>query len=234
MKIIPRFASREILDASSEFPAVLVTGARQVGKTTLLRETAEAGRRFVSLDALPVRDLARRDPDAFLKAYPAPVIIDEIQYAPQLLPHIKAIIDENPNLCGRFWLSGSQQFHLMKNVSESLAGRIAIINLGGIAQREERGVPMPDLSARRMFRLARRAMESWTYTSAFIEVHSRRWCLDESKTARGFTIHTCAHTLNATYTIWPGFRTKTVFSRFYGRRRQEPGNCSTFPNSPAT
>ena len=139
MKIIPRFASREILDASSEFPAVLVTGARQVGKTTLLRETVEAGRRFVSLDALPVRDLARRDPDAFLKAYPAPVIIDEIQYAPQLLPHIKAIIDENPNLCGRFWLSGSQQFHLMKNVSESLAGRIAIINLGGIAQREEKG-----------------------------------------------------------------------------------------------
>ena len=139
MKIISRCASREVLAASGEFPAVLVTGARQVGKTTLLREAAERGRRFVSLDALPVRDLARRDPGAFLQAYPPPVIIDEIQYAPQLLPHIKAIIDEEPNLCGRFWLSGSQQFHLMKNVSESLAGRVAIINLGGISQGEERG-----------------------------------------------------------------------------------------------
>ena len=139
MKIIHRFASAEVLEASNEFPAVLVTGARQVGKTTLLRETADENRRYVSLDALPVRDLARRDPGAFLKAYPPPVIIDEIQYAPQLLPHIKTIIDERPNLCGQFWLSGSQQFHLMKNVSESLAGRVAIINLGGISQGEENG-----------------------------------------------------------------------------------------------
>lgn len=138
MKIIHRFASSEVLDASNEFPAVLVTGARQVGKTTLLREAAEDKRKFVSLDALPIRDLARRDPSAFLKVYSPPVIIDEIQYAPELLPHIKAIIDENPNLCGQFWLSGSQQFHLMKNVSESLAGRVAIINLGGISQGEEK------------------------------------------------------------------------------------------------
>lgn len=138
MKIIYRFASLEVLDASNEFPAVLVTGARQVGKTTLLREAAEDKRKFVSLDSLPVRDLARRDPSAFLKVYSPPVIIDEIQYAPELLPHIKAIIDENPNLCGQFWLSGSQQFHLMKNVSESLAGRVAIINLGGISQGEEK------------------------------------------------------------------------------------------------
>lgn len=139
MKKIQRYASVEIQEASNEFPAVLVTGARQVGKTTLLRDTAESNRRFVSLDALPIRDLARRDPEAFLKAYSPPVIIDEIQYAPELLPHIKAIIDESPNHCGRFWLSGSQQFHLMKNVSESLAGRVAIINLAGISQSEELG-----------------------------------------------------------------------------------------------
>ena len=138
MKIIHRFALTEVLDASNEFSAVLVTGARQVGKTTLLREAAEGKRKFVSLDALPIRDLARRDPSAFLKVYSPPVIIDEIQYAPELLPHIKAIIDEDPNLCGQFWLSGSQQFHLMKNVSESLAGRVAIINLGGISQGEEK------------------------------------------------------------------------------------------------
>ena len=108
---------REVLNASAEFPAVMVVGARQVGKTTLLKEAAEPGRRFVSLDTLTVRDLARRDPRAFLLSHPPPVIIDEIQYAPQLLPYIKAMIDEAPNACGGFWLSGSQQFHLMRNVS---------------------------------------------------------------------------------------------------------------------
>lgn len=76
------------MDASSEFPALMVTGARQVGKTTLLKEAAEGGRRFISLDLLTVRELARRDPHAFLLSYPPPVIIDEIQYAPQLLPYI--------------------------------------------------------------------------------------------------------------------------------------------------
>lgn len=139
MKNIERAALREIVSASAEFPAVMVTGARQVGKTTLLRAAAEAGRRFVSLDILTVRDLARRDPRAFLLSYPPPVTIDEIQYAPQLLPYIKAMIDESPELCGRFWLSGSQQFHLMKDVSESLAGRVAIVSLGGISQGEELG-----------------------------------------------------------------------------------------------
>ena len=130
---------REVLGASAEFPAVMVTGARQVGKTTLLKEAADGGRHFVSLDLLTVRDLARRDPQAFLAANPPPVIIDEIQYAPQLLPYIKAMIDESPDEVGRFWLSGSQQFHLMKNVSESLAGRIAVVPLGGISQGEELG-----------------------------------------------------------------------------------------------
>ena len=76
------------MDASSEFPALMVTGARQVGKTTLLKEAAEGGRRFISLDLLTVRELARRDPHAFLLSYPPPVIIDEIQYAPQLLHYI--------------------------------------------------------------------------------------------------------------------------------------------------
>ena len=130
---------REVVEASAEVPAVMVIGARQVVKTTLLKAAAESGRRFVSLDALTVRDLARRDPRAFLLSYPPPVIIDEIQYAPQLLPYIKAMIDEAPDVCGGFWLSGSQQFHLMKNVSESLAGRVAVITLGGISQGEELG-----------------------------------------------------------------------------------------------
>lgn len=139
MKMIKRVALQEVSEASTEFPALLVTGARQVGKTTLLRDAAEAGRRFVSLDMLTIRDLARRDPRAFLRTYSPPVTIDEIQYAPQLLPYIKMMIDESPDAVGQFWLSGSQQFQMMKDVSESLAGRVAVINLGGISQGEELG-----------------------------------------------------------------------------------------------
>ena len=128
MKQIKRAALAEVLSASAEFPALIVTGARQVGKTTLLKEAAESGRRFVSLDELTIRDLARRDPQAFLSAYPPPVVIDEIQYAPQLLPTIKAMIDQSGGQNGIFWLSGSQQFHLMRDISESLAGRVAVLN----------------------------------------------------------------------------------------------------------
>ena len=145
MVSIKRAALNEVLDASAEFPAVMVTGARQVGKTTLLKEAAEGKRNFVSLDDLMMRDLARRDPQAFLRANPPPVTIDEIQYAPELLPYIKGVIDERPNECGRFWFSGSQQFHLMKNVSESLAGRVAIVQLGGISQGEEKGRTSDDV-----------------------------------------------------------------------------------------
>ena len=94
MKTIERYALKEVLEASSEFPAVLVTGARQVGKTTLLKAVATSSRHVVSLDSLVVRDLARRDPKLFLASYPPPIFIDEIQYAPQLLPYIKEIIDE--------------------------------------------------------------------------------------------------------------------------------------------
>ena len=139
MKIIERVALKEVLDASREFPALIVTGARQVGKTTLLKAAADSGRKFVSLDVLTIRDLAQRDPVTFLSTYSSPVIIDEIQYAPQLLPYIKAMIDERPDAMGAFWLSGSQQFQMMKNVSESLAGRVAVITLGGISQGEELG-----------------------------------------------------------------------------------------------
>jgi predicted AAA+ superfamily ATPase len=83
-----------------------------------------------------MRDLAQRDPKLFLSTYKPPVFIDEIQYAPQLLPYIKEMIDANPEKSGQFWLSGSQQFHLMRCASESLAGRVAIFTLGGIAQEE--------------------------------------------------------------------------------------------------
>ena len=139
MKFIERAASTTVRELSEQFPAIMVCGARQVGKTTLLRNTAENGRRFVSLDDPDLRVLAKTDPALFLQAYPPPVIIDEIQYAPQLLSHVKMAIDRESDVCGRFWFTGSQQFHLMRNIGESLAGRIGIIDLGGISQGEELG-----------------------------------------------------------------------------------------------
>ena len=116
MKFIERTASATVKELSEQFPAIMVCGARQVGKTTLLRNAAESGRRFVSLDDPDIRTLARMDPALFLQTYPPPIIIDEIQYAPQLLPIVKTMIDSKSDCCGQFWFTGSQQFHLMKNV----------------------------------------------------------------------------------------------------------------------
>jgi predicted AAA+ superfamily ATPase len=121
--------------AASQFPVMLVTGARQVGKTTLLQHLCNKKRTYVTLDDPLVLSLAIEDPALFMQRFPPPVLIDEIQYAPQLLPYIKMEVDSRrqPDL---FWLTGSQQFHLMKGVSESLAGRIGIVQLLGFSHRE--------------------------------------------------------------------------------------------------
>lgn len=124
--------------AARHFPVLLVTGARQVGKTSLLRHASEPGRRYVTLDDPLLVQLARTDPALFLARFPPPVLIDEIQYAPELLPHIKMAVDtlRKPNL---FWLTGSRPFPLMHGVSESLAGRVAVIQLLGLSRRELKG-----------------------------------------------------------------------------------------------
>jgi hypothetical protein len=113
----------------------MITGARQVGKTTLLRHLSGQERTYVTLDNPLVLDLARQDPALFMQRFPAPVLIDEIQYAPNLLPYIKMAVD-NDRKPGQFWLTGSQQFQVMKNVSESLAGRVGIMQLLGLSRQE--------------------------------------------------------------------------------------------------
>ncbi|MBK8979078.1 MAG: ATP-binding protein [Planctomycetes bacterium] len=121
--------------ASAQFPVLWITGARQTGKTTLLRHLGGARRTYVSLDDPALRDLARSDPRLFLQRHPAPVLIDEIQYAPELLPFVKMAVDAGAAR-GAFWLTGSQQFHAMQGITETLAGRVAVLQLPGFSWRE--------------------------------------------------------------------------------------------------
>jgi predicted AAA+ superfamily ATPase len=140
------------LEAAAQFPVLLLTGPRQVGKTTTLEYLCEADRRYVTLDDLALRSLAREDPSLFLQRFPPPVLIDEIQYAPELLPEIKVLVDSRRSP-GSFWLTGSQQFQMMKGVAETLAGRVAVVNLLGFSVREkdrrkstlEPFLPAPDM-----------------------------------------------------------------------------------------
>ena len=129
-----------VVRTSNAFPVVLITGPRQVGKTTMLQQLAGESRKYVSLDNLMQRELAIHDPELFIQKYAPPVMIDEIQYAPQLLPYIKIYADKHKKN-GDFWLTGSQMFHMMKNVSESLAGRVGIINMLGLSNHELHGMP---------------------------------------------------------------------------------------------
>src|SRR5581483_617921 len=116
--------------ALKQFPAVLVTGPRQSGKTTFLQEEFGTQYTYLTFDDPLTREFATTDPNGFLsQAAPRPMILDEIQYVPELLPYLKMRIDKARRMAGRWLLTGSQQFALMKNVSESLAGRIALLEL---------------------------------------------------------------------------------------------------------
>ncbi|MCX6906293.1 MAG: AAA family ATPase, partial [Verrucomicrobia bacterium] len=130
-----RGASDYWREVSSQFPVLLLTGPRQVGKTTLLRHLSAANRHYVTLDDLAAREMAQRDPVLFLQKYRPPVLIDEIQYAPEVLTAIKLAVDRDRQP-GAFWLTGSQQFAVMKGMTETLAGRVAILTLLGFTQRE--------------------------------------------------------------------------------------------------
>lgn len=135
---INRTLEKHIKQLSNQFKVILVTGARQVGKSTLLKH-CDPERNYVTLDDYRARELALNDPELFLQRYKAPLIIDEIQYAPSILSYIKIAVD-NSDKKGQYWLTGSQQFHMMKNVTESLAGRVAIVDLKGLSLKELDGL----------------------------------------------------------------------------------------------
>ncbi len=138
MKYINRHLENKVLSLSKSYSAILVTGPRQSGKTTMLKQLAEKediGREYVTLDDLNVREMAKNDPAMFFQLHQPPILIDEVQYAPELFTYIKIHIDKNHNP-GDFWMTGSQIFRLMQGVQESLAGRVALLHMSPMSARE--------------------------------------------------------------------------------------------------
>ena len=144
MKYITRELEKVVSQVAKEYPVVLVTGPRQVGKTTMLLKLMEGtDRRYVTLDDLNERSMAKTDPELFLQLHKPPVLIDEVQYAPELFTYIKVHVDKSHDP-GAFWLTGSQVFKLMRGVQESLAGRVAVLSLTSLSQAEiYGGAPEP-------------------------------------------------------------------------------------------
>ena len=170
---IKRTLSKAVQKASKSFGVILLTGPRQVGKTTLLQDLQKTTRSYVTLDDLNARIKATDDPAGFIQLLDLPVLIDEVQYAPELFSYIKMIVDQEKKT-GLFWLTGSQQFEMMKNVRESLAGRVGILRLQGISLAEIQGrenlapfLPTPEIIKERQ-----QTAKSLTLPEVFHKI----WC----------------------------------------------------------
>jgi len=136
-RYIPRALEPVLRKAAAQFPAVVLTGPRQSGKTTLLKHVFGRTSEYVSLEPPDVRAAAASDPRGFLDAHPAPVIFDEVQSAPGLLPYIKELVDDHRRVPGRYFLTGSQNLLMTEQVTESLAGRAAMLRLLPLSSHEE-------------------------------------------------------------------------------------------------
>jgi hypothetical protein len=172
-----------MVSAEKQFPVLLVTGARQVGKTTFLRHAARDARTYVTLDDPLALDLAVRDPALFLQRFPPPALIDEIQYAPGLLPHIKMVVDgsETP---GQFWLTGSQHFHLMKGISESLAAVWASFSSGALEEGAgQTACRVTSLSSHYLDHRGHDSRNGWTHAEGALPNHLA-WLLSSCCLAR--------------------------------------------------
>jgi uncharacterized protein len=144
-RYIERSLEAVLKRAASEFPAVVLTGPRQSGKTTILKHLFSETCRYVSLEPPDVRAAAEEDPRGFLEMYPPPLILDEVQYAPDLLPYVKERIDAHRDRAGQYLLTGSQNLLLVEKITESLAGRAAMLRLLPLSRREAEGRPRASL-----------------------------------------------------------------------------------------
>lgn len=137
---IRRHLEEQVKLASKNYPVIMVCGQRQVGKSTMLNHIKEIQRKYVTLDDINARRLAETDPALFFETYGTPLLIDEFQRVPSILLEMKRIVDQKAldgeDNNGMFWLTGSQKFRMMQNVSESLAGRVAVFDLAGLSQAE--------------------------------------------------------------------------------------------------
>ena len=168
---IKRHAEKTIDNLSKMFGAIMVTGPRQVGKTTMLKmKTSKID--YITLDDPILRLSAEENSRTFFKDNPPPIFIDEVQYAPNLFPQIKIIVDEEGKK-GLFYMSGSQQFRMMKNVSESLAGRLGIINLLGLSMREKYGIRYeePFIPTNKYFEERKRDIKNISYDDIWESIH---------------------------------------------------------------
>ena len=173
MKYIKRSLEKKILQISEDYSCLLLIGPRQVGKTTMLEHLMEGTeRKKVTLDDAENRRLAKSDPELFLEMHPAPVLIDEVQYAPELFAYIKIRID-NGAVPGSYWLTGSQSFQLMELAQESLAGRTAIVHMSALSQSELYGDGSAEPLSLTLEKLNNRGQHRTKCTPA--EMYERIW-----------------------------------------------------------
>lgn len=169
MSYISRNLETVVENVTREYPVVLVTGPRQVGKTTMLQKLMKNHpRSYVTLDDLTERDLAKNDPELFLQLHKPPILIDEVQYAPELFTYIKIYVDSHQEP-GAFWLTGSQIFKLMRGVQESLAGRVAVLSMTSLSQSEMSGAPMSPFKINLDSLLSREKQRTKTDTHGIFE-----------------------------------------------------------------
>ena len=172
MAYIKRDIEDKIISLSKEYSCILITGPRQVGKTTVLRQLMDDNREYVTLDDMDERSLAKRDPAMFLQIHSTPIMIDEVQYAPELFSYIKMEIDKGAEP-GTYWLTGSQAFKLMELAQESLAGRVAILHMSSLSQHEIYG--SGDCTPFTLDLGALKAREKTNAPADIAEIYDRIW-----------------------------------------------------------